>query len=381
MTGWFMHKNHPLLSLILCSRNDQYMGNSRWRLQTTLNYIAQKVYELNREEDVEILVADWGSKPPLQEVLELSPEAIRIVSFLLIPHEIARSLQKDSPFPEVLALNAAARRVNGEYIGRIDQDTLVGKRFFEIFFDFIQGKRQLDIPFQQALLYSNRREVPYRFSSRCPPARYVDWFIQLFDRSLPILRLRDRPFWTYWVGIWLIHRTLWYECGGYDERFLYYNWMEVEMILRLSQKYAIIDLGTIVDHSFYHLDHANPRIVQPRHVKKNPDLDLSTPPENFIPNSPEWGLANYPLEVRQAVRTRQESTKVGPHWYDYIAFATLVTTTAVQILGDKVYRFAVDNGRFWLTRARRARRALIGQPFQTWPGMLINMWVTRRTRK
>src|SRR5882672_5606856 len=93
----------PIISLILCSRNDQYMGNSRWRLNTTLNYLAQRMDELGREKDVEIVVADWGSTIPLREVLELSPAAARIVSFLLIPPGIARDLQKDSPFPEVLA--------------------------------------------------------------------------------------------------------------------------------------------------------------------------------------------------------------------------------------------------------------------------------------
>jgi hypothetical protein len=35
------------------------------------------------------------------------------VSFLQIPPETARALQKESPFPEVLALNAAARRARG----------------------------------------------------------------------------------------------------------------------------------------------------------------------------------------------------------------------------------------------------------------------------
>src|SRR5262245_26804950 len=112
------------LSLILCSRNDNYMGDSRWRLETTLNYVADQVKALGRTKDVEVLVVDWGSAIPLRDVLRLTPEATGIVSFIWIPPEIARPLQKDSPFPEVLALNAAARRAKGTFVGRIDQDTL-----------------------------------------------------------------------------------------------------------------------------------------------------------------------------------------------------------------------------------------------------------------
>ena len=49
----------PALSLILCSRNDQYMGNSLWRLETTLNYVGERVEALGRHEDVEVLEAFW----------------------------------------------------------------------------------------------------------------------------------------------------------------------------------------------------------------------------------------------------------------------------------------------------------------------------------
>ena len=80
----------PVLSLILCSRNDQYLGNSRWRLQTALNYLAQKVHELGREEDVEVIVSDWGSEIPLHSVLELDSIAERIVSFVIIPPTLAQ---------------------------------------------------------------------------------------------------------------------------------------------------------------------------------------------------------------------------------------------------------------------------------------------------
>ena len=48
------------LSLILCSRNDAYMGNSRWRLETTLNSLGDRVRALGKTGDVEVVVADNG---------------------------------------------------------------------------------------------------------------------------------------------------------------------------------------------------------------------------------------------------------------------------------------------------------------------------------
>jgi hypothetical protein len=156
------------LSLILCSRNDQYMGNSRWRLQTALNYVAQKIHELSREKNVELLVSDWGSKTPLREVLKLSSVAAKMVSFISTPPTIAQMVQKDSPFSDALALNTVARRAAGEYIGRIDQDTLVGERFLEYFFALYEGRQKLGTPLASAILFANQRMVPYRYIVRCP---------------------------------------------------------------------------------------------------------------------------------------------------------------------------------------------------------------------
>src|SRR6185295_3083804 len=74
----------PRLSLILCSRNDEYMGNARWRLQTTLNYIGVQAAKLDVPNAVEIVIADWGSGQPLREALALDPLAADIVSVVTV---------------------------------------------------------------------------------------------------------------------------------------------------------------------------------------------------------------------------------------------------------------------------------------------------------
>ncbi len=67
----------PALSLILCSRNDRYRGNSLWRLRTSLNFVADKVTKLGRSSEVEILIADCGRDLPLREILALNENAAR----------------------------------------------------------------------------------------------------------------------------------------------------------------------------------------------------------------------------------------------------------------------------------------------------------------
>jgi hypothetical protein len=90
-----------LLSLVLCSRNDDFQGDPRWRLETTLNHAARQAALLGRLHDVEIVVADWGSEVPLRDVVALTEDAARITRFVTVPVALAAAKQRDSPFAEV----------------------------------------------------------------------------------------------------------------------------------------------------------------------------------------------------------------------------------------------------------------------------------------
>jgi hypothetical protein len=148
-------------------------------------------------------------------------------------------------------------------------------------------------------MFSNRRNIPYQLAVACPPLRHVERLVRVCGRLLPHGTPSIRPFWTYEVGIWLLHRDLWNECRGYDEDFIYFNWMETEMVGRLSQKYPIVNLGKIVDYDFYHLGHNRYARRRPgaSKRKRNPVLDFKTLPRAFSANSKEWGLAKLPLQI------------------------------------------------------------------------------------
>ncbi len=368
----------PAISFILCSRNDRYMGNSRWRLEICLNYLARRVQELGRSDEVEILVADWGSDAPLSATLTLGPAAARLVTFVLVPPDMARSLQRDSPFPEVLALNAAARRARGTYIGRIDQDTLVGSRFLRTFFELVDMKRQLEVALPAALLYANRRSVPFRFSVRCPALDHVERFVRLFGRQLPVWTIPGWPFWAYWVGIWLAHRDVWHDCGGYDERMIYYNWMETDMIQRLSRKYPIVDLGALVGCDFYHLEHQPRFDAKARHARKNRRVDFAATPE-LHPNRANWGLFDVPLAMSKATAkgdggTRWTETIPGQRAF---AFAGLLAGTAATLAYDWTVPVARSFVRLCRHRASVVWGIMRADPPWRWPQRLHSKWRSR----
>jgi hypothetical protein len=358
------------------------MGNSRWRLETALNYVAKNVQELGREADVEVLVADWGSDVPLREVLQLSPAAARIVSFLLIPGELARVLQKDSPFPEVLALNAVARRVNGQYIGRIDQDTLVGQRFLRMFFEMHGNYEQSDVPLDSAFMFSRRRRVPYRFTILCPSLWQMERFIRWFHRTLGIEH-EAKLFFHAAVGIMLMHRRLWEECGGYDERLLYMNHMEVDMAYRLAKRYKLMDLGQLTGHDFYHLEHHHP--LRGRKVARrwNPSEVRFDDDKVLHPNSEKWGLIQYPLEALPYPRdpSKVEAATFGQPRLGFPVFILLVLFSGTQIVWDVAIKRLKREYALWNHRARVAWNTVREQPLVSWPRVLMSLWAQRQSRQ
>lgn len=376
----------PILSLLICARNDKYQGNSVWRLQTALNCTAQNVHDLGKEGDVEIVVIDWGSDTPLSDVLPLTPAAARIVSFMYVPRAVADEVRGDSPFPEVLALNAGVRRANGEYIGRIDQDTILGTHFFKTFFEMYEKPRLL-VPLESALLLANRRRIPYRFAVRCPSAWVVDRFIRCFWRILPLMNpLPPHLFYQSFVGIWLLHRDRWNECGGYDERFIYMDWQEVDMILRLTPKYTLINLGELTDHDLYHMDHAHPlgSWEAGRNRKSNPTRDLDNRPEEFYPNGEGWGLTRYALELRppparSQPEERATSDQLRTKW---VAFMLITLMSGIQIAVDILLLYSLIPARrrlfflyaVWKRRAQIAWDTIAGEPLVTWPRLLMDRW-------
>jgi hypothetical protein len=318
------------LTLVLCSRNDRWQGNSLWRLEATLNYTAAQVADIERLKEVEIIVADWGSAEPLRDAIKLSPQAAQIVRYLNIPPALAKEKQRDSPFAEVYAINAAVRRSRGDFIGRIDQDTLVGKRFLQWFFKIIESPRA-SFPIEKTAMISNRRRIPYDFAVRCPPFPIVRKYLDLCRAFLPrmVSPLPDY-YWACFVGIVLLHRDLWGAAGGYDETFIYYGAMEFDLFLRLLMRFQGLDLSPLVSCDFYHLDHVPTWAVWRLLTRSiNPLRTPENPPPVLCPNGESWGLANYELPLlppNPSSILQASAFEWRPSWTLRLLFEMLVST-------------------------------------------------------
>lgn len=287
-------KNPPLLTLLIGARNDGYMGNFAWRLETCLNFLGDNLEAIGRLQDVEILICDWNSPSPVHEILALKPAIAGITSYIIVPGEIAVPLQKDSSFPIPIVQNIAIRRARGVFIGQTDSDILYTKDALRHLFEVLDGKSEIDVTPAKSLLVASRRQVPWEFASAAPTVEEIALHLNRSSNDVPLEKLI--PGFATPSSCAILHRDVWAECRGYDERLVNWGWMEIDLYLRLTQRMPWRDLasqGVVL----YHLEHYpnNNRQVTPR--KMNP-MAITT---RFDTDNENWGHPTLNLETVQAV--------------------------------------------------------------------------------
>ena len=238
----------PVLTLILATRNDNYNGDPMARLRASLSRTLANAGDL----PVEIIVCDWGSADPVMNVIGRDPR----VAHIHVSQAKANAFA--TPFYETKALNIAARAAEGKWIGRMDQDTIIGKRFFDW---FSASKAEAG-----SVYFSPRRQLPEGVITEQDGNNYND---------PPTRTAYDSA-----VGILLMERATWHQHRGYCEALKHFNHMEVEFLQRLEKHHPIRFFAPEIDMPFYHIWHGR--------------QDCAARQENHLgqaePNGEDWGL-------------------------------------------------------------------------------------------
>jgi hypothetical protein len=280
-----MPTERPLLSIIIPAKNDGFMQNFSFRLETTLNYLAASLEKTARLHQVEIVVGDWGSENPLHSILSLTPQARQITHFMIVPPSYAIALQGEAEFPIVMVQNALIRRSLGTFVMQTDSDVLFTVPFIERLFQLLEGQIIQKQDLRYALFGSKRKHIPWEIVSTNPSAAELDTFISTYGEALISETHPGIPYCA--TGMMFMHRDLWDECSAYDERLVHWGWMEIDLGMRITQKYPYIDVTQHFDMVIYHLEHykspTGERIVT---RKSNPNNQ----PTEFRPNGNNWGF-------------------------------------------------------------------------------------------
>jgi len=233
------------LSVVIPTKNDE----QNQHLATVLEQMAPL--------PIEVIVVDWGSAVPIEV-----PTGVRLIR---VPAEIADRYNGESYFAYIAATNVGLRRATGEYLSYFGNDTFVDQSLL-------------------TWLESARTDTFY-YISRKNIATVEE------KTTVPVAKMTKD---LHAGGGMVAHRDIWQRLQGFDERMIYWGWMDHEV--RLRAELARIPIRKVYSVSVYHFLHPHPRMRRARKINERVFPAEMIFPTEVAANDEHWGLANERLD-------------------------------------------------------------------------------------
>lgn len=330
---------NKLITFLLQGRNDQYAPDYSYRITSSLNLLSESLIAADLIQSAEILFVDWGSTVPLAEVVTPSPAAAEILEFVHVPSERALETMPDGSRYTTLVVNVGVRRAAGQYIMLTDTDVLWTKTSISRLGDLLNGKIATPFPVEETCFSVKRYQIPWEVAQRCPSP--VEWERYLALSAFGLLH-ECAPAITLggFAGAQLMHRDLWHELRGYDEKNLTsaWGWADNDLSIRAGKTHPWLDTCSFGILS-YHVEHRSRLVAdtpRPAHTV-NPMTFGSDP----APSGPDWGLNGEdlprlkaaPAPAPQAAR-RPLQGMLNPAWE---AFEQALSDESVGVLLNRLH--------------------------------------------
>ena len=302
----------PLITFCICGKDDNYVDDFLYRIETTINYIYQEIEEIKKGKDFELIIVDWASKKPLHDTLGLNAKFTNSVKFLYI----TENFLKDSPYnsdniPICYALNLAIRRASGKFIFVTSADIILNSNSLLALFNICSKEIQTTFTTEKSYLTIGRKHIPWEIISQQPNPFFLKNYLERNGHELrsDFGYLR----WGGGAGFIGMHRNIWELNEGLDEGIVNYGASDVEIFLRSTNKFEHIELSNLGICS-YHMEHPpEKQSIESKYVRKNYDIFKNKKKSNPNWGDPEKTISEYKLSSKALIqkKTNKSRYKVG----------------------------------------------------------------------
>jgi hypothetical protein len=285
----------PLLSFCLSARNDNYGGDFRYLLTTSLNFLGKNAARIGALGDLEVVIADWNSEVGLSEELALCEEARALCRFVRVPPAVAAPhTTAGKVFASGVASNVALRRARGAYLVCASSDILYSASSLEALLRVLRGQTTVPFAPDRALMLIRRKTLAWELVAARPTPEELDRYI--LESAWAVEEGYSWPGLNGNNGAIVAHRDLWHQVRGIDESMRGWGWSDIELGLRINQRYPtfyLSELGVMC----YEMD------VPPERRRKAMDGSGGNPhvvKRELAANDAHWGLGNVELATERA---------------------------------------------------------------------------------
>lgn len=267
-------------------KNDSYLDNFLQRLTFSISKHIDNIKKLGLENEVQIVLTDWGSEIKLKDVLNVDFDFIK---YIYVKPEIAKKYNGDAKYSYVHPLNVSARNSDGEFILLGDSDSFLPLKSFKKIYELVLEMKKNNI---YKFYWGSRYQVPKSDYIELKSIEEIDDFLirtnkSIFDHGIIV----ENNFMGN-SSIFLIRKEMWDITTGLWEKLIHWGWQDIEFHRRLLKKYEFGGDLEKLGIEVYHLSHPYGENA-PVHLKFN-DFLVS---ERINANDENWGLAHEKLEI------------------------------------------------------------------------------------
>lgn len=286
-----------LFSVCVSGRNDNYCGNFKYRLESSLNLTARNIIRLGLEGRGEIVVCDWNSDTPLRESLRLNEEARKVCRFVEVLPEVASHYRAGkSPFNSAVSVNVAFRRAAGEYLVQVPGDVFFPLHSLKALSDLLSKDLPCGFSPKDSLMVVRRKMFPWQYTDDEPTIDEIERFL---IHSFDLLEIGDHfPGLNAGMGSVIMSRHLCEEIEGLDESLVGWGYSDIEQGLRLNNRYPLVPLSY---YGIYSIELDSKPTVRQAGTQGNMN-PYWVVPRSLNRNQPNWGLNGIDLPEASAPR-------------------------------------------------------------------------------
>jgi len=193
-----------------------------------------------------------------------------------------------------------------------DGDTYLTKTSLEMILAGLSGEGTLGGALDRHFFLASRYHIPISLHNHSAGLEEIDAFIRENKSAMDHDCLNKTDFMGT-ATAYLMHRSIWHECRGFDERLIYWGWFDIDLFHRLRRRYEVVDLEN-TGIEFFHLEHYSNSRKRDR-VSENPQrANRRKLPRKIKANREDWGLVAFPLAIAAAGGRRLELESALEKW-------------------------------------------------------------------
>jgi len=291
-----MKNNKPkyLVSFVLCGRNDNYLGDFKYRITTTVNHLCRNVNKIGRLKDIEVIIVDWNSEIPLAQEIYIDKEISEVCKFIYVPPEIASKFNPNNgTFTHSAAINVGIARAKGEFILMTSADILFSEPSLHNLFLLLDKKSNATFDLNKTAMYISKKDISWQIVEKKLCLFELERYLQLHNNSLPVFI--GYPSLLGGVGAILMNKSIWKIAQGFNENFKDWGGNDNDLGLRIFQSYPSIylDYFGIITYDMREKPEEKQAIIAAANIPEITPFSIETGNLN-------WGLKNYTLEIQRA---------------------------------------------------------------------------------